>query len=183
VASRHVVVGDALGYLLACTDIPGKTGDGLEMKAVFTAIKCTLPAPNTAARITAFCNLGDQLLVAASGGKAVKAYSAFEGWGRVITPQDLTRLPENKWSSEYSDHGKRLSALSAAAGGEVMATCSADGSVAMRSKGDSSGKVPAVRVSSLWLGGCSAVTVFRKGAHSRPLLQPSFHIFWRRTLT
>jgi len=156
VASRHVVVADNEGYLLACTDIPGKDGETLKLKAVFTAIKTGQGG------VAAFSNLGDQLVVSTTSHKHVRSFSAFQGWGRVITPDDLSGLAETKPTRQWMDHAKRVQALSTLPGGDILATCSLDGSVFIRAAAETSMKALGVQVSSVWTGGSSAVTIFRK---------------------
>jgi WD40 repeat protein len=150
------VVADNEGYLLACTDIPGKDGETLKLKAVFTAIKTGQGG------VAAFSNLGDQLVVSTTSHKHVRSFSAFQGWGRVITPDDLSGLAETKPTRQWMDHAKRVQALSTLPGGDMLATCSLDGSVFIRAAAETSMKALGVRVSSVWTGGSSAVTIFRK---------------------
>ena len=155
--SRHVVVADARGYLLACTDIPGKEGEALKLNAVFTGI-------NTGqAGVGAFCNLGGQIVVAASKDKTVKAFSA-QGWTRVITAQDLEGLAESAPAKQWVEHAKRVQALGTT--GDMLATCSSDGSVHVHSEADLGSTARGVRVNSVWLGGSSAVAILRKGPNA-----------------
>jgi WD40 repeat protein len=151
--SRHVVVGDSGGALLACTDVPGKDGDSLALKAVFTGLK--VPG------VAAFCVSGGQVVVASGSDKKVVAYEA-KGWARVITADDVPALHEAPASAQWPDPDKRVQALSALPAGEIemVAMCGADGAVSLRGAG---GKVEGVlRVNSLWTGGSSAVTIFKK---------------------
>jgi WD40 repeat protein len=153
--SRHVVVADARGYLLACTDIPGKEGEALKLKAVFTGRKVSKEGVGT------FCSLKDQIVVAVSKGKTVKSVGAEGGgWTRVITPQDLEGLAESAPTKEWG-HEKSVQALGST--GDVMAACTGDGSVHVRTAAmGASDYVKGVRVHSVWLGGGSAVAVARR---------------------
>ena len=157
VASRHVVVADSMGYLVACTDIPGKQeGDALKIDAVFTGMK-----PGGGA-VRVFSNLGAQLVTATSTDRKVRSFDALQGWGRVITPEDLGKLEESQPSAEWQDHGKQVQAMGTMSpGGDFLSTCSTDGSVFLRSKDEGGGTGLGLRVNSVWAGGSSAVAVFK----------------------
>ena len=153
--ARHVVVADTAGYLLACTDIPGKEGESLKLNAVFTGIK------TGEGGVAAFSNLGDQIVVTNNKDRTARSFAALQQWTRVIRAEDLKGMADTPPAAQWADHDKQVQAI--ASSGDVMASCGRDGAVAMRASADDKGtKAPCVRVSSVWLGGCSAITVFRK---------------------